>query len=1525
MEMNTVPVTFSPHPLTAQGRQQLGVLWEDGRTIREHLIAAGVDLHREVVIFHNDRLLTVSEWDVVCPRPGDLINVEAVVSGGDDSNPLATILSIAVMVFAPELTTALVGINGAAALGSFGVTMVTAAIAIGGNLLISSLFRPSQASSATNSIAAESPTYSLAGGSNRMRPYEPLPVVMGNHRIFPDYGSKPYTEFEGDDQYLYQVFNFGLGNLVLSDLRIGETLLSTYSGVEITRAENGVLPGFWGNVDTSEGAALSNATGWITRTTGLDTTRISIDLVGTFYYANNKGGLSNRSASFELEYSVAGAGSWQPFIPTGLSAVTSYWSRGYWQNTITDPYYDGEGSYVPGTVTSNTWVQLAYDTNVSPSAHGENADGGSGTIWRYIPVGADPRPADSYASNTNALTLSGASTKPQRRTISRSVAPGQYDVRVRRTSADETDSKANSSVEWTVIRSYQEGVADYTGQTVLGIKIKASGQLNGALQQLSAHAVQNTWIWDGASWVFGATTNPAWWYLALARGMRDDDERLCYGGGLSDDQIDIEEIKAWALFCDTNALSFSVVLDQATNLADAMQTIARCGFASPSWASGKLGIVWDAPNQTPTMAFGMANIIKGTFEVAYVTDNLADEIVVNYHNRNKNWEADQVRVTVPGTVGTPTKPSTVDLMGCTTNAMAAKFANALAAQQTYRRRNITWETDFEGFVCKRGDVVLLSHDLTQWGYSGRLVSVAGNMVTLGKAVQRSGATEYLMVQSPDGEMEFFTLTAASGETDTLVLPTPLVLQSGYSAVDHKWYFSPLATPGKKVKITSVKPLSETRLRLTATDEYPEYYAAWNGVFTPPPSQTLLTQAGVSLSALTLTPHAMVVDNFQINRVTVAWRQRGEIESCTLTAWLAGLPYGTWTGIKGASHIIDLSQQTGMLIVEVTPIGISGPGAPVIGSINLSTLPAPEAPILTVTGGLFAVNASWTFGDEREDIRYTEIWFASTNNRANAARLTAQPYPAATYSHIGLQPGAGGYYWAKVIDTRGNPSAWYPSSPTAGLAATASADPSLLLDQLQEALGEDQLAVGLASRIDLIDGPATDVGTVANRIANLQGQIDAIAQTPDYDNTDTYSIGDVVKYNGGLYKAEQTTTGNLPTNTTYWTKIGDYSSLADAVAAHTSQIATLTGADASLSQSLTTLTARVTAAEGALTTSTAAIQNEATARATSDSALSSQISTVQATLNNNVAAVQTYAEAVAGDLGQVEARWGVKAQAMGDGVKALSGIELLSGSGGQSTVAVLADKFLVYKPDGSGAPKQVLSIGTVNGVQALGFDGSAIFDGTVVARCIDTRGLSIKDASGNVILAAGTPLAVSNITGLGLLATQNSVNWNTQISNIPGFGNFAWLSSITSANISSYIASGAIGTAYIADGNITTAKIADANVGTLKLAGNAVTVPVAASGTYDVSTAWADFGGGAVCLTISAFVDSLPTPGFSFNVYRDGSSLLGSYYVATGRYSTDPELYGGSRTIQLIDYPGAGSHYYRATGASLSILALGVKR
>jgi hypothetical protein len=152
--------------------------------------------------------------------------------------------------------------------------------------------------------------------------------------------------------------------------------------------------------------------------------------------------------------------------------------------------------------------------------------------------------------------------------------------------------------------------------------------------------------------------------------------------------------------------------------------------------------------------------------------------------------------------------------------------------------------------------------------------------------------------------------------------------------------------------------------------------------------------------------------------------------------------------------------------------------------------------------------------------------------------------------------------------------------------------------------------------------------------------------------------------------------------------------------------------------------------------------------------------------------------------------------------------------------------------------------------------AAAIRGQLTAAQIDSRGLTIKDNAGNVLFGAGTPVSVSNISGLGTLATQNSVsagdvsglgslatqssvNWNTQITNIPSFGNFAYLNSITSANISTYIQGAAIGTAYIANGAITNALIANAAVGTANIQDAAITnakIGTAAIGNANIADA-----------------------------------------------------------------------------------------
>lgn len=774
MEVTNPTLVFSPHPmLAAAGREFHYAEFLPGESIDEYLTRHEIKLGRQPWILCVDGMPVPREWwGRVRPKPGTLITLRATVhggGGGGGKNPLKTVLSIALMVVAPQIgsmlaqsafTAAVMAGTMSSAAFAFATTAFTAMVSIAGNMIIGALTQPPQPklSQVNGSYNAEqvSPTYALTGGSNRARPFEPLPLLMGEHRIFADLGAQYFTEFEGDDQYLYQIFNFGIGttaDLQLTDFKIGETPVASYDDVEIFEAgSDGKLPQMPGNVDTLAGGALTAAAGWITRTSSIDATALALDVQGQLYRAGASG-LESRGCNLEAQYRLVGAETW------------------------------------------TTWFNE---------------------------------------------TLTSASRKPIRRTWRMNVTQGQYEVRARRVTADETDARNISEFSWSALRTYQPDTADYTGQRRVGLRIKASGQLQGQVEQFNAIGRRLVPVWheDTEEWVTEFTDNPAWLYLWFARGGSISG-RPAFGVGLADGRIDIDGIKAWGAWCADEGLSFNAVFDSQRSRADILDTIAQCGDASPSWATGKLGVVWDAADLPAVATFGMANIIAGSFKVIYATEKLADEVVLNFVNRD-TWKQDQVRVVVPGFGDgyTPQRPVTIELFGCIDKDMAGRKANLIAASQRYHRKRIQWEADWEGLVAQRGDVVTLSHDLTQWGSSGRLVSATAGTLTLDKPVSYDAGSPYVGIRHPDGTYYIRAVAAFTGEQETLTLTTPLTFGEGESAyhcgndpqgpaLDYTYVFAPLATPGQRVKIVGVPSIRNggERLKFEAVLDSADYYAS----------------------------------------------------------------------------------------------------------------------------------------------------------------------------------------------------------------------------------------------------------------------------------------------------------------------------------------------------------------------------------------------------------------------------------------------------------------------------------------------------------------------------------------------------------------------------------------------------------------------------------------------------------------------------------------------------------------------------
>lgn len=844
-------LTFCPHPLlNSKDREVFYSSCLPGETIADYLTRLKVPVSgHEWVLYLQDKEIPQQAWSEIVIHEGELITLKAKVlgGGGDKNKSIRTILTIVVLMYAQNY-------SGAAKV----------AIAAIGSYAVSALFPPVFPPVEENRGEETSPTYSISGGSNRARLFKPMPCVVGAHKIFPDLGAKTYTEFQGEDQFLYQVFNFGLTDISLSDYRIGETAITDYTDYTLEESDaTGALNLFPANVDTSAGAALTEPAGWITRTSGLLATALAVELAG-YLFRSGQSGIEQWTVDIEIEYRKVGDVPWLPF-------------------------------------------------NV-----------------------------------TSSNTIKHSSRQPLRVGYQRAVASGQYEVRCRRTTLTESDTRVSSSIDWTQLRTYQPDTVDYSGQKRVALRIRANEQLQGMVNTLSATATLSCPVWNGATWITQASSNPAWLFLYWAKGKLLNGRRV-FGGGLTDADIDIELIKEWGAWCDTKGLTCNLVFDRDMSVEQQLIIIARCGRAHPTRGTGKVGVIWDQAGQLPVAFFGMSNIRKGSFTVNYARKRRYDEIALNFINPALNWQPDTVRALATG-VTDPEETLTVELMGCTDEVMAGKEANLIMAETEHRRRATTWETDMEGLVVTRGDVVGLAHDLTQWAYSGRLVSGTNNQLVLdGDVVFSSGFDHYLRLVYPDGSDDIFSITYVIGSTNTISLVTKIVkddwlaltayvlnaevkptVANGYYYVasvagssgaaepawpltvgdtvvdggvtwknagpaqvyypdnnpdhkqfDYKFFFEPQATPGKLLKITDVKPIDDHYVRLTAVDEVDDYYLSESNSYT----HVSTTPGAITptITKLEVSDTLINVGNSYAVRITVAWDTTGPYDFAVVRA------------------------------------------------------------------------------------------------------------------------------------------------------------------------------------------------------------------------------------------------------------------------------------------------------------------------------------------------------------------------------------------------------------------------------------------------------------------------------------------------------------------------------------------------------------------------------------------------------------------------------------------------------------------
>lgn len=798
-------LVMTPHPITLAGQrvldaQQVGLM--PGETLSSLLLRHGVVVERQWIVSIGGVEVPEVYWTRVRPKHGHLIEARRVPQGGDT---LRTVAIIALMVYAPQI--AFQAFGGSMSAAAFAATtfgkFATIGIMMAGSMVINKLLAPKlpDAAGAQARIGAtSSPTYSISGGRNRARQFETMPLMLGQPYCVPDLAAQPYTYFANGEQHLWQLFHAGLNCAAVDTIRIGQTPVGNYLGVNLSYAGfasgNTGLP-LLSNVDSVAGALLDAPSGsgpLVTRTSSVNATQLAVDIEGNLYSVNStNGAYENLSCDITLEYRLVGSGTWLPFV---------------------------------GSVAT--------------------------------------------------ITLNSASTKPLRLTYTRQVAAGQYEVQARKVTANVTASNQQNSIQWSTLKTYQVDNGSYKGESRFGIQVQASGQLNGSLDEVNCMGTAKPMpYWNGSAWVTATTranglSNPGAQILLLARGIYDEDGRLLAGLGLPDSQIDIESLKLFMVWCAAKGFTFDYFLQETMSIGDLIDAIAAVGMGEKSYHTGKLGVIWFSDEQPVESVLNMGTIKAKSFSVEYDTQATADELEFQYFDRDRNNTWKSIRVLAPG-VTMPVATARHPLTGVTTEAHAAVLARFHMAQNVYQRKTVNNETDLEHLTFRRGTVIALSHDMTQWGYGGRVKAAvnSGGTVTLTlddvvPAVGPGGASSRYMGLRIPGESQYrvFPVQAFSGSSRALTLASawpsgvPVPGDSADNpAWDTVWIYDFKSTPGQKLRVTQIIPNGNMGgAKVALVPESAEFWNyVWTGAYTPPPNNSLLQGApvvtGVTVSEL----------------------------------------------------------------------------------------------------------------------------------------------------------------------------------------------------------------------------------------------------------------------------------------------------------------------------------------------------------------------------------------------------------------------------------------------------------------------------------------------------------------------------------------------------------------------------------------------------------------------------------------------------------------------------------------------------
>lgn len=365
----------------------------------------------------------------------------------------------------------------------------------------------------------------------------------------------------------------------------------------------------------------------------------------------------------------------------------------------------------------------------------------------------------NWITSTNPVTISGKSVKPRFYTHDiTGLTENQYEIRVKAVfrrgddlvfTTGSEDSRYPSTLYVSYIQELTDEEFSYPNTALLAIRALATDQLSGSFPNITAV-------------VDSGVSNPSDICISILEEV-----------GIEEDLIDTTKFDEWRTFCEDNEYYFNGYIDNTTNVRKVLDLVSTVGRARVEQFGSRYSVVVDKPNETPVQnfMFGMGNIIRDSFKEQFLPlADRANVIEITFSDEDNDYQRTSIEVSGEGYDSESEENRTaVDLIGCVNREMAIRHAKYLLNTNRYVSLTCNFESDVDALVCRYGDIISVSHDVPNWGISGRIISANSTAVVLDREYEMSdGATNYIKLKSSSNNNVYdYELVYSETPSDTV--------------------------------------------------------------------------------------------------------------------------------------------------------------------------------------------------------------------------------------------------------------------------------------------------------------------------------------------------------------------------------------------------------------------------------------------------------------------------------------------------------------------------------------------------------------------------------------------------------------------------------------------------------------------------------------------------------------------------------------------------------------------------------------